>query len=103
MDYSPHPPDYTEYIEKNVIPKILKGYKYACIWAAVFILIPVIAYLFDVEAWLFWIYILFFVGTSVIFRNKYSELKCPNCGKPIFALSITIPKKCYYCSAKFRN
>ena len=53
MVYSTHPPDYTEYIEKHVIPKILKGYKHACITAAVFILIPVIAYLFDVEAWLF--------------------------------------------------
>ena len=103
MTYSPLPPDYTEYIEKNVIPEILKRIKFFCITAVVLIIFPVITFFFDISGALFWIYILFFFVIWPFLLKKYPKIKCPNCGKPIFALAITIPKKCYYCRAKFKE
>ncbi len=102
MSYSPHPPDCTEYIEKTVMPAILKLYKHFCITVAVFILIPVITYFLNIQSSLFWIYIIFFILFPVYFGKKSSELECPNCNKPIIVLSM-IPKNCHSCRPKFKN
>ena len=102
MVYSPHPPDCTEIIEKDIIPEFLKRIKYWCISGAALIILPGIYVSFGMPKYIFLpLFIIAFVNIGYL-SWSLGKIKCPNCEKHILILSMSIPKKCPYCLAKFK-
>ena len=102
MVYSPHPPDCTEIIERDIIPDILKRIKYWCVSGAVFIILPGIHASFGMPKYIF-LPLLIITFVSIGYWSwSLRKFQCPNCEKSIYTLSISMPKKCSYCLAKFK-
>ena len=84
MVYSPHPPDCTEIIEKDVIPEFLRKMKYFCLSFAAFIILPGIYAYFGMPKYIFWPLFIIEVVNMGYWSLIFQKIKCPNCETSIF-------------------